>query len=252
MEFSKEASSLQQICKTLSQSLQLNKKTNKLTPEKLYQMTKLPLESHPDPSFPVLSRDLKRTKYRFYNELEKLTITQPDLVRLVKKLKSFADLSSFQRRDIIQSLIDFVQPIGNTINVFDYGELLSYVPVVKMVLARSSCIKDIEKKSELVIMKLERDVVLKSIVTYIGSSQYTLTLNGKRLLYFLDGAKDVILSEESVYEINAVFESFVDKNIDQRLLGTIPEISLDFVFQLLRCLHSAKVSVLDELRLNRH
>ncbi|XP_066924938.1 uncharacterized protein [Clytia hemisphaerica] len=250
VEFSKEASSLQQICKTLSQFLQLNKKTNKLTPEKLYRMTKLSVESHSDTIFPLLSHDLERTKYKFQHEVEKLNLSQSELVKLVHKLKFFADLCNFQRRDFVQSLIDFVQPIGNTINVFDYGELLAYVPVVKKVLGRASCIKNRENKSELVVIKLEHNVILESTVNFTGSSRYSLDLNGKKLLHFLDGAKDVILSEESVFEISAAFELFVDKNIDQTLLATVPEISLDFVFQLLRCLHSSKVFVLDELKLH--
>ena len=223
-----------------------------MTTVKLYEIIQSSwLDQNRFPEIRNPSETVKKMKSRFSKEIHNLGVDGKEFCRLIENLKLYANLTSFKRRDFIVSLIDLVLPIGKAINIFDYGELLCYIPLVQALLTKTQRSKNETVQTELVQISLNDNTTLSSLVSYhkVSAMDYTLKLNNKLLFHFVNRNKDNTLPIESVKEIVAVFENFIESNKDRSIFEKIPTISMSIIFQFFRCLHTIEIHLLDEIML---
>ena len=251
VEISKQHSVLQDICKSLSKNLDLPK--GSITTSKLYEIVHSSWLNQKE--FPMMgnsSETIKKMKSRFSKEIKNLGVDEKEFGKLFQKLKLYANASSFQRRNFILSLIDLVLPIGKTINIFDYGELLCYIPLVRALLTRTQCSKTnhTQTNTETVKIALNRNTTFSSLVTYYKKSMdCQLMVNDKILFHFSNKADFNTFPVEAVEETIGLFEKFIEDNMDKSIVEKIPTISTSIIFQIFRCLHTIEIHLLDEIML---
>ena len=251
VEFSQNHSVLQDIGKLISKNLNLPK--GSMTNSKLYDLTHSAwLDQEEFPKMTNPSQTVKKLKSRFSKEINNLGVHEKEFSRLFQNLKLYANISAFQRRSFIVSLIDLILPIGKTINIFDYGELLCYIPLVRAILIRTQCSRTNHNKlnTEIIKVTLNQNTILSSLVTYYKKSMdYKLMVNDKVLFFFINNYNDNTLPVDAVEETIAIFEKFIENNMDKSFLEKIPNMSMSIIFQIFRCLHTIEIYLLDEIML---
>ena len=250
VEFSHKHSVLHDICKTLSKNLNLPK--GALTTFKLNEIVQCSWKQQEEfPKIKDATRTKQTLKSRFRNEIESLEIEEKEFSRLIRNLKSYTDLSAFKRRDFIVSLSNLVLSIGKTVNTFDYGELICYMPLVQKILSRTQRKINESNHTEIVQISLNGNATLSSLVSYnlLNSLEYSLKINNKTIFHFVKN-KDPSLPVESIEEIIGLFENFVDESCTDSILDKIPTMSMHFIFQIFRCIHTIEIHLLDEIMIN--
>ena len=142
----------------------------------------------------------------------------------------------------IDSLACFVRICTKTLAVFDYGELLPYKPVVRVLLENVILDEKVLEKNREVVCVLLRNKRVNRIEVIVEQKRRSFLYEFKynnEVLFRLNKAEESIVSprrEVAMATRNLLlreFEEFLVCNFDDELILNIPVVSLSFVFTFL-------------------
>ena len=220
------------------------RKTDNISTELLFNIVKKHW-SHHSTSLQVFDENLKnddyksqlirKQRYSFSKAFSGLNVECRSLLELVNDLKYYFNLCG--RRDFLQMLVNLVRPIGKALAIFDYGELLAYLPLVKSLLNDMVITEDIAERKETITIKLgankEMLVVLKHTPT---GPQYSIYIDDELCSCLRSDSNGTESGPESLSKILSAFEEYVKECFTVEESSKIPVVSFPFIFHLCRCL----------------
>lgn len=200
---------------------------------------------------------IKSTKTAFSSQASALISERGDVSKnFLNALKYYCNFCS-PNSTFFTSFVNFVRPVMKELSIFDYGELLPYVPVVKLLLQNVK-IDEIflEKDEQKIKLTLNSNLLEVKLVKCRTRSflLYQITLNDDVVFKAVgkeDGEEEVVKGNTSNLLENT-FDDFIESKCPAEVISKLPVTSVNFIFTFLDSLVLVPITLSAELEAIRN